>query len=130
MRLFRTTLTLALSVLLATPALAQQPQRHVASPAALDSAIAEHLRQADADRQAIRDVLRRPEVREIVSHAGLDVARAERAVATLDGAGLQQVAAQARAVDNSLAGGQTITMSATTIIIILLVVILIIVAVN
>jgi hypothetical protein len=128
MRLFRSTLVLVLSVLMATPALAQQ--RHVASPAALDRAIAEHLRQADADRQAIRDVLQRPEVREIATHAGLDVARAERAVATLDGAELQQIAAQARAVDNSLAGGQNITLSATTIIIILLVVILIIVAVN
>ena len=62
--------------------------------------------------------------------AGLDVARAEAAVATLSGDELEEAARHARAVDQSLAGGANVTISTTTIIIILLVVILIIVAVD
>jgi hypothetical protein len=131
MRIIRNILVVFLSswLLVAPPAGAQQA--HVADQATLDRAVATHAHQADADRQAIRRVLQRQQVREIAAGAGIDVKRAEAAVATLDSAELHQIAQQARAVDTSLAGGQsTITLSTTTIIIGLLLLMLIIVAVN
>jgi hypothetical protein len=60
---------------------------------------------------------------------GLDLKRAQSAVATLDGPELAELAARAREVDQALAGGQrSITISTTMIIIGLLLVILLIVA--
>jgi hypothetical protein len=97
--------------------------------ATLDRTIAAHVQRSDADRGAIRHLLERQEVREVAARAGIDITRAEAAVATLDAAELHEIAEQARAVDDSLAGGQSrITLSTTTIIIGLLVLILLIVA--
>lgn len=131
MRIIRTILVVFLSTCLmtASPAIAQQG--HVADQATLDRAVGTHADEAEADRQAIRRVLERDEVRLIAARAGVDIKRAETAVALLDGVELHQMAQQARAVDSSLAGGQsTVTISTTTIIIGLLLLILIIVAVN
>jgi hypothetical protein len=76
-------------------------------------------------------VLEHPEVKAVAERSGLDLRRATTAVATLDGAELAQVAAQAQQVDQALAGGQSrIVISTTLIIIVLLVIILIIVAVD
>jgi hypothetical protein len=62
---------------------------------------------------------------------GIDLRRAEGAIATLSEQDVAQVAAQARQVDEALAGGaSTLVISTTTIIIALLIVILIIVAVD
>ena len=98
---------------------------------ALDALMAEQVRADDANRQIVRDVLDRSEVREVASKAGLDLERAKQSVSTLSGAELQDVAAHARRVDAGLSGGaSTVVISTTTIIIILLVVILIIVAVD
>ena len=72
-----------------------------------------------------------PEVAAVAGRAGLDLKRAASAVATLDAQQLAQVAAQARQVDEALAGGQSrIVISTTLVIIALLVLILIIVAVD
>jgi hypothetical protein len=105
-------------------------QRHVVDNATLDRLIADRISQQEADRQAIRDVLQRPEVREIASRAGLDITRAEAGVAMLDGKDLQEAADHARKVQTDLAGGGSVVLSTTVIIIILLVIILIIVAVK
>ena len=60
---------------------------------------------------------------------GVDIRRADSAVATMNGSELASVAAQARQADEALAGGaSTVTISTTTIIIGLLVLILLIVA--
>jgi hypothetical protein len=60
---------------------------------------------------------------------GLDLRRAQAATSTLEGQELGDLAAQARRVDNALAGGQSkITVSTTLIIVALLVLILLIVA--
>lgn len=116
------------AVLAVAPAMAQQA--HVLDEAAIEKALSERLKEDDADREAIRALLRRPEVRELVKKAPLDLQRAEAAVATLDGSELQALASSARAVTGALSGGQSkITLSTTTIIIGLLVLILIIVAV-
>jgi hypothetical protein len=115
---------------------AQQPPASpeaqvLTTPAALDALAAEQVRADEANRQAVRDVLNRDEVREVASKAGLDIERARQAVSTLDGAELQEIADHARRVDASLAGGaSTLVISTTTIIIILLVVILLVVAID
>lgn len=131
MRVTRNFVAVFLSVWLVLPPAARAQQAPVADQATLDQAVAAHTQQADADRADIRRMVTRRQTREIATRAGIDVKRAEAAVATLDGTDLQQIAEQARAVDNSLAGGQSrITISTTAIIIGLLVLILIIVAVD
>ncbi|MBI3049483.1 MAG: hypothetical protein HYY76_14350 [Acidobacteria bacterium] len=104
---------------------------HSAPQSALDAAVREHVAASDADRDAIRRLLARPDVQAVAGEAGIDLTRAERAVATLEGRTLTDLAAQARQVEQTLAGGQSrITISTTTIIIVLLLIILIIVAVD
>ena len=104
-------------------------QQHVADQATLDQVVADHVRQKADDREAIRRVLEIQHVREVAEGIGLDLKRAETAVAALDDAEVGLIAAQARAVNDVLAGGQsTVTISTTVIIIGLLVLILLIVA--
>ena len=110
-----------------TPAQAQTA--HTAPQSAIDAALQEHVDSSRSDRDVIRRLLEREEVREIAAKAGLDLRRAQSAAATLDGAELAQLASQARQAEQGLAGGQsTITISTTLIIIALLVIILIVVA--
>jgi acetyl-CoA carboxylase carboxyltransferase component len=104
-------------------------QQHVADQTTLDQLAADHVRQKADDREAIRRVLEIQEVREIAAGAGFDLKRAETAVATLDDAEVGLIAAQARAVNDGLAGGESITISTTVIIIGLLVLLLLIVAI-
>jgi hypothetical protein len=130
MRTFVLSLTLVLtSMIAASPARAQSS--HTASQTAIDAALQGHVDRAEADREVVRRLLERREVRELAGGLGLDLRRAADAVATLDGQELATLAEQARQVEDSLAGGQsTVTISTTLIIIGLLVLILIIVAVN
>jgi acetyl-CoA carboxylase carboxyltransferase component len=105
-------------------------QQHVADQMTLDQVVADHVRQKADDREVIRRVLEIEQVREVVEGAGLDLKRAETAVASLDDAEVGIIAAQARAVNDVLVGGQsTVTISTTVIIIGLLVLILLIVAI-
>ena len=127
----RSTVAVFLSIWLMLPhgLRAQEPQ--IANQTTLDQAVAAHSERADEDRRTIRRMLERQQVREIAARAHIDIKRADAAVATLDGAELQELAAQARVVEASLAGGASkVTISTTTIIIGLLVLILIIVAVD
>ena len=92
--------------------------------------VADHVRQKADDREAIRRLLEIERVREVAKGAGVDLRRAETAVAALDDAEVGLIAAQARAVNDVLAGGQsTVTISTTVIIVGLLVLILLIVAI-
>lgn len=105
--------------------------QHTAPPSVLDAAVQEHVQSAEADRERVLGLLARPEVREVAGQAGIDLRRAEAAVAALDSAQLADVAAHASQVEEALAGGQSrVTISTTLIIIALLVLILIIVAVD
>ena len=105
-------------------------RRHAADQAILDQAIADHVQQTGDDREAILRVLDIEQVRDLAGRVGLDLKRAEAAVARLDDVELGVIAAQARTVNDALVGGQShITLSTTVIIIGLLVLILIIVAV-
>jgi hypothetical protein len=112
----------------ALPAGATAAPVHVASGEALDRLVASDVARQDADRQAIRDLLLRSDVREVASQAGLDIRKAEAAVSTLSGKDLQEAAAHARMAQEQLGGGSSVTITTTTLIIILLVVILLIVA--
>jgi hypothetical protein len=106
-------------------------QTHIAGQNLLDGAVQEHARATDRDRDTVRLFLQRDDVRAIAGKYGIDIRRAESAVAAMDASEVAHIAAQARAADETLAGGQsTVTFSTTTIIIVLLVLILLIVALN
>ena len=59
-------------------------QEHVVDQATLDQVVADHVRQKADDREAIRRVLELEQVRKVAAGAGLDLRRAETAVAALD----------------------------------------------
>ena len=112
------------------PAAQQQPARaaeHVVTEAEIQGGIDQAVHSDAADRQAIRDLLARPEVRRIAGQAGLNLTRANDAIPTLSGPELQRLAAQAREVNSQAIAGDRISMNTTTIIIILLIVVLILV---
>lgn len=105
--------------------LAGETQRHVVGASEIQARMDQQIVQADADRQAIQSMLQRADVREFVGAAGLDLERASAAASVLSGPTLANLAAQARAVNATLAGGSgTIVISATAVIIILLILIL------
>jgi hypothetical protein len=127
MRMLQQILGTTLAIVFFAPA-AWAQQSHTISSSALDQAVQQRVSQDQADRDAIRNFLHRPEVKQVATKAGLSVQKAEAAVSTLQGDDLKQVAAQARSADQQLAGGATtVVITTTTIIIILLVVILIVV---
>lgn len=128
MRLAERPLAILLSLLcLGAPVGAQQS--HVVDPSALDRALAERSEDTAAKRQTVRSALHQSQVREVAERLGLDITRAEAAVATLDGVVLDQLAAQAQWVNDEIAGGQTVTVNLLWVIVGLLIIILIIVAV-
>lgn len=125
MRVVRATVAFCLAVLFMAPAASAQGT--VIGRSALDKAVQERVSRDQADREAIRTLLQRAEVRDVADQAGISLDKAAAAVSTLQGDDLRQIAEQARQVDNQLAGGSTIVISTTTIIIVLLLVILIVV---
>lgn len=130
MQVARNILVVFLSTGLVLPVTVRAQQPSMVDQATLDRAIAAHVQRSDTDRRTIRGLLERQQVREIADRVGIDIKRAEAAVATMDGRELRQLAEHVRAVEDSLAGGSSVTLSTTTIIIGLLILILIIVAVN
>jgi hypothetical protein len=125
MRIVRRSLAVLLAALLVAPA--AQAQTHVVAKSALSQTVQERVSQDQADRDVIKSLLQRAEVRHIASQAGLSLEKAQAAVSTLQGDLLRDLASQARQVNDELAGGaSTIVISTTTIIIILLIVILIV----
>jgi hypothetical protein len=128
MRMFVMSLATLFTLVAAVPRAGAQ-EAHTASQAALDAALQQHVSTSTLDRETVLRLLEREEVRKVADDAGLDLRRAASAVVTLDGQELANLAAQARQVEDSLAGGQsTITISTTVIIIVLLVIILIVLA--
>lgn len=104
-------------------------QSHAASPAAISQALQERVADTDAQRERVRQLLQRPEVRALAGQIGLDLRQAESAVGTLEGQQLADAAAQAERMNSALAGGQSrITISTTFLIIALLLLIVLILA--
>jgi hypothetical protein len=125
MNLVRRSLAVLLAVLVSAPV--ASAQNHVIGKSALDKAVQERAARDQSDRDAIRTLLERQDVRDVAKQAGLSIEKATAAVSTLQGDDLRQVASQARQVNNELAGGATtVVITTTTIIIILLLVILIV----
>jgi hypothetical protein len=125
MRIVRRSLAVILAALLVAPA--AQAQTHVVAKTALAQAVQERVTQEQSDRDAIRTLLARPEVREIATQAGLSLEKAQAAVSTLQGQDLRDLASQARQANNDLAGGASnVVISTTTVIIVLLIIILIV----
>jgi hypothetical protein len=116
-----------LSVLIAVPPVSAQD--HVAGQQVLDAAVQQHVRTVDQDRDTVQQFLQRSDVQAIAGRYGIDIRRAESAVATMNASDLASVAQRAHQANEALAGGaSTVTLSTTAIIIGLLVLILLIVA--
>jgi hypothetical protein len=134
MRLFVLALVTLVSLGTATRALAADGQgaaTHTVSPTALDAALQQHAAATTEEREAVLRVLDHAEVKDVAGRMGVDLRQAKNAVATMDAQQLAQVSAQARAVDQALAGGASnVVISTTMIIIILLVIILLVVAIK
>jgi len=131
MRLVQRALVLPLGLLMAMATSAFADGQHVLSPATMAATVSQHAAQRDADRATVRRALSQPQVREMAGRLGVDLDRANAAVATMADADLARAADAARQVNQSLAGGaSTVVISTTTVIIALLVLIVIIVAVK
>lgn len=112
------------SLLLTSSAFAQQ--RHVVDPATLRQAATSQVATDAVNREAVRDVFQHSQVRDVATRLGLDVTRADGAVATMTSADLAQAAAAARTVNTTLAGGNnTVIISTTTLLLILIIVLLV-----
>lgn len=116
------------ALLLATPVPVLSQGAHTVSPAELDELVQRRVEARAADRATLEAFLGRPEVRRIAAGAGIDIRRAETAVALLAPEDAAALATQAKRLDPALAGGDKIVISTTAVIIGLLVLILILVA--
>jgi hypothetical protein len=132
MRTITTTLLSALLILLlGLPSVAGAQDRHAVSSSALAAAVADHEASMNADRDAIRTALARPEVRAVAERAGIDIDRAAASINDLDPSTLARAAESARQVNDTFVGGaSTVVISTTTIIIVLLLIILVLVVAN
>lgn len=127
MKIVQRSIAICLSILVLAPVVSAQD--NVIGKSALDQAVQQRTGQEQADREAIRALLQRAEVREVANKAGLSLEKAQAAVSMLQGQDLNRAASQARQVQDNLAGGaSTIVISTTTIIIVLLVLLLVAVA--
>jgi hypothetical protein len=118
-------LTLVVSLTVGSLPAQAQDTGAVVDRAALDQALVAKAQSDETDRGAIRDLLRRDDVKAMVGGMGVDVKRAESAVASLDGRELQDAAVQARAANDLLVGGaQTIQISVVTLLLIIIIIIL------
>lgn len=129
MKTVRSLMVALLIPILMAPASASAAQQHIVPPSQVAATAADHATSQQADRDAVRQALERPEVRSAAAKLGIDMHRLDTAVSTMSGSDLQQAASAARDVNAQLVGGaSTVTISTTTIIIALLIVILIVVA--
>ena len=106
---------------------AGEPRPDVIADADIQAKIDQRVDSESADRQAIQDLLLRPEVRRIAGTAGLDIQRVSAAAGVLSGADLKDVAARVHAVtaeSGTVGGVERVTLTVTTIIIILLLIII------
>ena len=124
MPLKKTVAVILCYLILAVPARAQQ----IIPPGAIDDALTQRAADVTTKRQAVKTALQQPDVERVARTLGVDIARANASVATLGGADLDRIAAQAQLVNDQVAGGQTVRMNLLWVIIGLLVLIIIIVA--
>ena len=113
------------SVLLSSPAFAQQ--RHVVTPADMRQALTQQAQAQQQTRDALRTALKNSQVRDVAARLGLNVAKAEDAIPTLNAQELEQLAGPVRDLNANLAGGaNTIVISTTTLLLIIIIIILLV----
>lgn len=103
-------------------------QEHAAGPVALDEMVVAHAATDAGTRAEVEGFLARPEIRSVAQTAGIDILRAETAVAVMNPEDLRNIALRVDQIDAALAGGETITVTTTAIIIGLLVLIVLLIA--
>jgi len=110
--------------LVSSPVFAQQAR--LVDDAAMTQALAAKAESESAQRELVRRVLDRADVRAMAARMGLSVEQADSAVATLSGPELGTLAQHASAVEAAtLAGGaNTVVISLTTLLLIIIIVIL------
>jgi predicted xylose isomerase-like sugar epimerase len=98
-----------LSVLIAVPPASAQD--HVAGQQVLDAAVQQHVRTVDQDRDTVQQFLQRSDVKAIAGKYGVDIRRAESAVATMNASDLASMGRAARGAHQARAGGaKTVTI--------------------
>jgi hypothetical protein len=117
---------LLVGALALAPAAPAKAADSVVTTADLDRAVTARHDADEASRATVRALLAREEVKAIARSSGLDLRRAQAAVATLDGEELASVARQAAAADAALAGGQTIQISLVAALLIVIIIILLV----
>jgi predicted outer membrane protein len=85
----RSLVAFSLAVLIAASSV-RADQQHIVAPAQVAAAVADRVAQQDADRAAVADALKRPEVREFATRMGVDLSTVDARISTLAGADLQQ----------------------------------------
>lgn len=110
------------SVLVSSTAIAQQ--RHIVDSVNMNRAIANATATDQENRDAVRGLLQRDQVRDVANRLGLDVKKAEAAVGSLSSVELAKVAADARTAEKELAGGDVVIISVTTLLLIVIIIIL------
>ena len=105
MKNLRKVAALALAAQLLVPAWLQAGETSIVDAAALEAAVTQHAREDQVARQRVATLLQRPEVRALAQEHGLDLVRAQNAIATLDGEELRTLDAMAATYDAQLAGG-------------------------
>ena len=84
MRTITTLLATPLILILGISAPARAQDRHAVPPSALAAAVTDHAATLDADRDAVREALNRPEVRAVAERTGIDIDRAAASIDNLD----------------------------------------------
>ena len=110
--------------LVSSPAFAQQAR--VVDASAMDQALAAKAESESAQRELVRRVLDRADVRAMAARMGLSVEQATSAVATLSGPELGTLAEHAQAAEAATLAGEAnvVVISLTTLLLILIIVIL------
>lgn len=111
-------------LLVSSPAFAQQER--VVDDAAMRQALAGKAESESAQRELVRRVLDRTDVRDVAHRLGFSLERAESAVATLSGPELSTLAQHAASVETAgpAGGANTVVISVTTLLLLLILVIL------
>ena len=111
-------------LLVSSPSFAQQAR--VVDAGAMQQALASRVASESEQRELVRRVLGRQEVREAAGRLGLNLEQADSAVATLSGAELSTLAEHAGSVEAAAraGGANTVVISVTTLLLILIIVIL------
>ncbi len=116
-------ITAAAVLVSSTPALADQ---HVVSLSTMRQAIVDQRATRTADMASVKAVLARQQTQELAGQLGLDLRKADAALATLSDQELARLASSARAAEVELAGGQrVVVISVTTLLLLIILIVLI-----